>query len=177
MLTVLVVVTHLGFLAWSGGTGILYGLFGDLHVLVVDGARSRWVDSRTRDVNLLPVRRDKLLAVDGDVVHDSASLVGGTVGRGIDGGASYVDLLAIVRLDPGAVLALSNVNGGAVGAVLSVNLNARFGVGRLRSGGKVRNALVRERTAFLMAAASSTLDRLGGALSSPRSAGVKADPS
>jgi hypothetical protein len=133
IVAVLVVVTHLGFLAWSGGTGILYGLFGDLHVLVVDGARSRWVDSRTRDVNLLPVRRDKLLAVDGDVVHDSASLVGGTVGRGIDGGASYVDLLAIVRLDPGAVLALSNVNGGAVGAVLSVNLNARFGVGRLRS--------------------------------------------
>lgn len=112
--TVLVVVTHLGLLA--GGVAVagnLDGLLGDLHVLVVN----RTLGGR----------------VDGGVVNTASRLlVVGRVAGTVNGGTGYVDLLAVVGLEARAILALGNVDGGAVVVVVrvAVGLNVSLGVGR-----------------------------------------------
>lgn len=123
MLTVLVVVAHLGCLRLRSVAGRLDRFFGDLRLLMVDGAGGRGVNGGAGDVNFLLVRGAEARGVDGVFVDDGASLVGGTVGGRVNRGTSYVDLLAVVGLDTGTVFALSGVDGRAVLAA-GVDLNA-----------------------------------------------------
>jgi hypothetical protein len=51
MLTVLVVVTHLGFLGGSLATGSVDGLFDDVYLLVVGRAGSRGVNGGAGDLD------------------------------------------------------------------------------------------------------------------------------
>jgi hypothetical protein len=136
VVSVLVVVTHLGFL--SGGrrvTGSVDGLFGELDVRLVEGGtRAGRIDSRLADADRLLVDGGVAGSVDGGLVDADGVLKGGTVGRAVNGGADYVDFVTVVGLETGAVFTLGNVDDGVVRAVRLVDLNAGFGVGRLRSG-------------------------------------------
>ena len=67
--------------------------------------------------------------VNGVVVDVGASLEAGVSETGaVDGGADYGSFLAVVGLDAGTVLALSNVDDRVVRAVLAIELDARLGV-------------------------------------------------
>ncbi len=63
------------------------------------------------------------------------------VGR-VDGGSGDADLLAVAGLDSGAVLALGNVNGRVVGAVLGIDLDASVGVVRVRPASRTCQSVV-----------------------------------
>lgn len=133
MLTVLAVVTHLGFFGVRSVTSGVDDVFGDAHVLVISRTRSRGVNrDSTGDVDFLLVRGAEARAVNGRLADDGASLVGGTVGGTVNGGDGYAGFFAVVALDAGTVLALGSVNDRVVRAVGAVDLNARLGVGRLR---------------------------------------------
>jgi hypothetical protein len=127
VMAVLVVVAHLGFLG-RDVAGSVDGLFGDLNVRLVEGgARARGVYGRLASAVGLLVNGKVAGAVDGGLV-DTDALLEGTVGRGVDGGTSYLNLVAVVGLEAGAVFTFGNVNDGVVGAVGVVDFNARLGV-------------------------------------------------
>jgi hypothetical protein len=86
MLTVLVVVAHLGLFGLRSVTGRVNRLFDDVYLLVEGRARS----------------------------------------RGVNGGADYAELVAVVGLDTGTILALGNVDD-------RVLVDVRLGVVGLRS--------------------------------------------
>jgi hypothetical protein len=128
VMAVLVVVAHLGFLG-RDVAGSVNGLFGDLNVRPVEGgARARGVYGRLASAVGLLVNGEVAGAVDGGFVDTDALLEGRTVGRGVDGGTSYLNLVAVVGLEAGAVFTFGNVNDGVVGAVGVVDFNARLGV-------------------------------------------------
>jgi hypothetical protein len=136
VMTVLVVVTHLGFLGGgSGVTGCVDGLFGELDVrLVEDGTRSGRIDCRLAYADrLLGVSGSVTGGVDGGLVDTNGLLEGGTVARAVNGGADYVDFVTVVGLETGAVFTLGDVDDWVVRAVRPVDLNAGFGVRRLRA--------------------------------------------
>ena len=134
MLTVLVVVAHLGFGLARSGTGSVNGLFDDLHVRLVGGTRSRGVDGVLVNggASLEAGAGDR--GVDGELVNGGVGLEGRRAEAGtVDGRAGYRELLAVVGLDAGTVLALSNVDDGVVRAVGGIVLDTRLGVGGLRA--------------------------------------------
>jgi len=62
-----------------------------------------------------------------------ASLEAGGEAGTVNGGAGDAELLAVVGLDAGTILALGNVNYRVVRAVGGIELDARLGVSRTRS--------------------------------------------
>lgn len=152
-LTVFVVVTHLGFGAGSCVTGSVYGLFNNLLVLVVEGARSRSVDGGLAhvagglgrgivagsvdgslvDVDALGVSGSGAAGcVDGGLVDVNALGVGGASEVAVNSGAGYL-LVTVAGLEAGAVFTFSNVDDRAVRTVRVIKFDARLGVGGLRS--------------------------------------------
>src|SRR4051794_36272864 len=138
MLTVLVVVAHLaGFLGFGSVTVCVNGLFDNVYLLVVGRARSRGVNGGTGDGNRL--LEDGAVAGEGDGVFvdvGAGGLAAGSEAGAVDGGADYGSFLAVVGLDAGTILALSNVNDRVVRAVLGIELDTRLGVACLRSGAR-----------------------------------------
>lgn len=134
-LTVLVVVTHLGF--GNGGrsvTGCVNGLFGDLDVrLVEDGARASGVDGGLSHADRLLVDGKVAGSVDGSLVDVDGLLEGGAVDRDVDGGTNF---LTVVGLETRTVFTLSKVDHRVVGLVRLVEFNARLGISRVRSEGE-----------------------------------------
>jgi hypothetical protein len=128
MLTVLVVVAHLGLFGLRSVTGRVNGLFDDVYLLVEGRARSRGVNGGAGDVGRLVVDGPRGGGVDGVLVDVGGSLEAGAVRGGVDGGADYAELVAVVGLDTGTILALGNVDDSVGSAVLLV-----VGVGGLRS--------------------------------------------
>jgi hypothetical protein len=127
---VLVVVAHLGFLGLGSVTGRVDGLFDDGYLLVEGRARSRGVNGGAGDVNgRLVVNGPGAGSVDGELVNVGGGLEAGAVRGGVDGGADYAELVAVVGLDTGTILALGNVNDSVGSAVLVIELDARLGVG------------------------------------------------
>lgn len=94
-LTILVVVTHLGFLVGASETDGLVVVLGDLDVLLVSGRASLSVNGVFVDVDVLGLVR--LLAVYSGVVSRAVTL---------------------------AIFTLDVVNGAAVGCLLSIDLDA-----------------------------------------------------
>lgn len=111
VMTVLVVVAHLGFLAGGVVTGNFNSLLGDTRLLVISGAESGNVDGRVVNVHGFLVGRRRVTSR-------------------VNGRTAYVDFLAVVGLKAGTVLVLSNVNGVTAArlVVVMVNLNMRFRV-------------------------------------------------
>lgn len=133
-LTILIVVTHLGCLGGGSVAGSVYGLFGDLDVLVEGRARSRNVDGGGSHAGGLLVLGEVAGSVDGDVVEVRGGLEGGAVAGDVDGGAGVGDFVTVVGLETGTVFALGNVDDGVVRLVVVVELDARLGERGLGSG-------------------------------------------
>jgi hypothetical protein len=136
LLTVFVVVTHLRSGVRRSVTGSVNGLFGDLHVLVVDGARSRGVEGSLGDVGggLLEDGAVARAVYCGGVDVD-ALLVNGAVAGAVNGRTGGADFFAVVGLEARAVFTLGDVDDGVVGAVSAIDLNAGLDDRRLGSGG------------------------------------------
>jgi hypothetical protein len=135
VVAVVLVVAHLGFAAFRRVTGRLNDLFNDVYLLVVGRARLGRVDGvRVNNGVRLLVGRKASRGVNGGHVDNGLGLLEGRKAgrRDVDGGAGYGELLAVVGLETGTILALSNVNGSAVSAA-GIDLEARLGVSRLRS--------------------------------------------
>lgn len=135
-LTIFIVVTHLGCLGGGSVTGSVYGLAGDLDVLVVGRARSGNVDGGGGYADRLLVAGDVAGSVDGGVVEVRGLLEGRAVGRDVDGGAGEGDFVSVVGLEAGTIFVLSNVDDGAVRLVVGIVLDARLGERGLGSGSK-----------------------------------------
>jgi hypothetical protein len=134
VLTVVVVVTHLGFVVVVVAVfllGVVDGLVDDSYVLAVNRRSTGCVDGGLVNYGsgLLVV----LEAGDVDSLFDTDSLLKlGTVGGCVDGDA-YAGLL-VVGLETGAVFTLGKVDGSVVVVTgLSVVLNVGLGERRLRS--------------------------------------------
>ncbi len=143
MLTVLVVVAHLGFLGL--GTGNVDGVFDDADLLGVGRAGGGGgVNGGAGDVGGLGVVGAGAGGVDGELVNGGGGLVGGTEARGVDGGGGggHGELLAVVGLDTRTILALGNVDDGVVRAVGGIELDTRLVVGGLRSDVRGRDGSV-----------------------------------
>jgi len=137
IVSVLVVVTHLGFLGGgSGVTGSVDGLVGELDFRLVEGGTGSpgSVDGRFAHADRLLVDGGVAGGVDGGLVDTNGLLEGGVAVGAVNGGADYVDLVTVVGLETGTVFALGDVDDRVVRAVRPVDLNAGFGVGRLRLG-------------------------------------------
>jgi hypothetical protein len=136
MLTVLVVVAHLGFLGVRSATGSVDGLFDDADLLGVGRARGGGVNGGTGDVGRLAVGGAGAGGVDGELVNGGGGLEGGRAeAGGVDGGGGHGELLAVVGLDTRTILALGNVDDRVVRAVVVIELDTRLVVGGLRSDG------------------------------------------
>lgn len=133
-LTILIVVTHLGRLGGGSVTGSVYGLFGDLDVLVEGRARSRNVDGGGSHTSGLLVLGEVAGNVDGDVVEVGGGLEGRAVAGDVDGGAGVGDFVLVVGLETGTILALGNVDDRVVRLVVVIELDARLGERGLGSG-------------------------------------------
>lgn len=134
MLTILVVVSHLGWL--SVATGGVYGLFDDVYLAFVGRTRSsRCVNGGAGDVDGLLVGGTRDRGVNGvfvDVARGLVVVVAVSEAGAVDGRADYGSLLVVVGLDAGTILALGNVDNRVLRAVLVIELDARLGVGLLR---------------------------------------------
>ena len=146
MLTVLVVVAHLGFGFARSGTGSVNGLFDNLHVRPDGGTRSRGVDGVLVNDGAGLDAGARGRGVDGELVNGGAGLEAGAGEAGaVNGRAGGGVLLAVVGLDAGTVLALSYVDDGVVRAVVGIELDTRLGVGRLGAEGRRRDGSVTEK--------------------------------
>jgi hypothetical protein len=116
-------------LAARSVTGSVNGLFDNVHLLLVGGARCRGVNGGTGDVDRLLEAGAGGGGVDGELVNVGGGLEAGAEAGAVDGGTGHRELLAVVGLDTGTILALSNVDDGVVRAVLGIELDARLGVG------------------------------------------------
>jgi hypothetical protein len=131
-LTVVVVVTHLGFVVVVVLLGVVNGLVDDSYVLTVDRRSTGRVDGGLVNYcsGLLVV--PEAGSVNGLLDTDSL-LESGAAAWGVDGDA-YAGLLAVVGLETGAVFTLGDVDRCVMVATrLGVVLNVGLGVGRLRS--------------------------------------------
>ncbi len=98
-----------------------------------DGARSRGVDGRLGHTDRLLVRGDGTGGFDGGLVDADGLLQVRAAMGNVNSNTGYLDLVLVVGLETRTVFTLSNVDDRVVGAVGSVDLNARLGVGGLRS--------------------------------------------
>jgi hypothetical protein len=136
VVTILIVVTHLGSFGAQSVAGSVYGLVGDLEVrLVKGGARSGGsVDGGLGYVDgLLVAGKVAGTSFDGDVVEVGRLGEGRAVAGDVDSGAGVSDFVLVVGLETGTVLVLSNVDDGVVRSVLVIELDARLGERRLGS--------------------------------------------
>lgn len=91
------------------------------------------VDGSLVEVDALRVRGSGAAGgVDGGLVDVNALGVGGTGEVAVNSGAGYL-FVTVVGLEAGAVFTFSNVDDRVVRAVSGIELDARFGVGGLRS--------------------------------------------
>ena len=131
---ILIVVTHLGCLGGSVN-GSVNGLFDEsLGVPVKGRARSGNVDGGLCYLERLLVAGGKRARrVDSSTVVVDGLLEGRAVRRGVNGGTGDGELLTEVGLGAGTVLALSNVDDRVLRAMRVIVVDARLGVGGLRS--------------------------------------------
>jgi predicted aconitase with swiveling domain len=133
VVTVLVVVTHLGFLGCGLVAGSVDSFLGDLDVLAVLRARGRGVNGEFVDTDVLLEGGTLSRGVDGELVNTNGLLEEGALAGSVNGGTGHAELVLVGRLDTGAIFTLGNVNGSVVGTMSLIDLNAGIGVGGARS--------------------------------------------
>jgi hypothetical protein len=135
VVTVLVVVTHLGFLGSALSVArVLYSLLGDLHVLLERRDRPGGFNGSTRELDLFGVGGAGSSSADSGTSNKGLFLEVSARCRWVDSGAGYANRFLVFRLDARAVLTFDVIDSRVVRLVLSVNVDGSLRVGCLWSG-------------------------------------------